>query len=959
MTISAMRKMTAAAAVCGVILLAACPAAWGADAPAPAAAIVANLPADTVDAGRQAAADLVKLGPDAVRDVVRMVVPQGTGDDAKARTALNGLAYHVTRPGAETERAMVAGVLVESLPAAATAEVKAFLVSLLQMVGKEESVPALAKLLGDADLADPAARALVRINTPGVVPALVQALPTAKGPARGTILVALTELRARPAVPALLPLASDEDATIRRLALDALAAIGDPAAADVLAKATQAGGSFDKSHAKARYLRFAGRLAEGGDKAKCAAICREVIRTNTDARENHIVCEALATLADALAAESLPDLTAAMDSPNRQLRVAAMRLAQAMPGEAVTAALLAKLKQAAPVAQADLLDALSRRGDKVALPAVVEAIRSPEKAVRLAAVEAAGRFTGPEVVAALVAVVQMDQADEVKAAQDVLARIPGDAVLAAVATAAAKAPPAPARIALLQVLADRRATAHADVVLAAAEDKDAGVRAAAIKALGDVADSKALPRLIELLLKAPEGPEQAEASKSVIRVAERNPDAATRADPILAALAKAGANERAVLLRTLPALGSSKALDAVVADTKSEDMTIQGAAVRALADWRSADGAAPPLLNLARTLTQTTHQTIALRGYVRVVGLPSGRPAAQTVRMYEDALAAAKRPDEKRLVLGGLSAVRAVESLKVVATLLDDKDLGKEAAAAAVRIVLPQKEGQKPLQGAEVADILRKAAGVTKDDKVRKQIEDHLGPAAKPKVMKAPVETPAKPDAAPAAPKADAPAVAKPDAEGFVPLFNGKDLTGWVGAKAGYTVENGVLVCLKESSGNLYTEKPYANFVIRFEFKLTAGANNGLGIRVPMNGHASVAGMEIQILDDSAPAYKNLKPYQMNGSIYNVMPAKTGHLKPVGEWNTEEVTADGRRVTVKLNGETIVEGDLDQLSAAPAPDGKPHPGLKNVTGHLCWCGHGSRVEFRSIRIKELPATPAK
>jgi hypothetical protein len=193
------------------------------------------------------------------------------------------------------------------------------------------------------------------------------------------------------------------------------------------------------------------------------------------------------------------------------------------------------------------------------------------------------------------------------------------------------------------------------------------------------------------------------------------------------------------------------------------------------------------------------------------------------------------------------------------------------------------------------------------------------------------------------------------DEKGFVSLFDGKTLEGWTGAVKGYTVEDGNLVCIKEKGGNLYTEKEYSDFVLRFEFKLEPGANNGLGIRAPLQGDAAYVGMELQILDDSAPQYKDkLQPYQYHGSVYGVAPAKRGYLKPVGLWNQQEVTCVGRHVKVVLNGETIVDVDLDKV----APEGKTidkgnHPGLKRTSGHIGFLGHGSRVEFRKIRLKEI------
>jgi hypothetical protein len=197
------------------------------------------------------------------------------------------------------------------------------------------------------------------------------------------------------------------------------------------------------------------------------------------------------------------------------------------------------------------------------------------------------------------------------------------------------------------------------------------------------------------------------------------------------------------------------------------------------------------------------------------------------------------------------------------------------------------------------------------------------------------------------------------DDKGVVSLFDGKTLKGWIDSDKkepkGYAIENGVLVCLKSGGGNLYTEKEYADFVFRFEFKLETNANNGVGLRAPLKGDAAYVGMESQILDDSGPAYKDkLQPYQYHGSIYGVAAAKTGYLKPVGEWNSEEITCHGRHVKVVLNGETIVDVDLDK--AAPdgkTIDGKNHPGLKRDRGHIGFLGHGARIEFRNLRIKEI------
>ncbi len=189
---------------------------------------------------------------------------------------------------------------------------------------------------------------------------------------------------------------------------------------------------------------------------------------------------------------------------------------------------------------------------------------------------------------------------------------------------------------------------------------------------------------------------------------------------------------------------------------------------------------------------------------------------------------------------------------------------------------------------------------------------------------------------------------------GFKSLFNGKNLDGWVGNKTDYVVENKQMVIYphRGGSGNLFTEREYDNFTFRFEFQLTPGANNGLGIHTALTGNAAYQGKEIQILDNTAEVYKNLKPYQYHGSVYGVIPAKRGFLRPVGEWNEEEVTVKGSHIQVKLNGTTIVNGDYLMASKFGTMDGHNHPGLQKMIGHIGFLGHGSVVRFRNIRIQE-------
>jgi hypothetical protein len=196
-------------------------------------------------------------------------------------------------------------------------------------------------------------------------------------------------------------------------------------------------------------------------------------------------------------------------------------------------------------------------------------------------------------------------------------------------------------------------------------------------------------------------------------------------------------------------------------------------------------------------------------------------------------------------------------------------------------------------------------------------------------------------------------------AAGFKLLFDGVKLSPeiWQGAIDGYPIEQGEIVCKK--GGNLLTCKEYEGFILRYEFLLPSGGNNGIALwTVPQKNGTGISCMEIQILDNSSKRYKNLQDYQYNGSIYGIVAAKrdaekNDFLKPVGQWNYQEITAKGSKVKVVQNGTIIIDVDLDEFKTKPTADGNERPAVHHRKGFLGFLGHGEPVHFRNIRIKEL------
>ncbi|MDH5383757.1 MAG: DUF1080 domain-containing protein [Candidatus Aminicenantes bacterium] len=1091
--------------------------------------LIEKFPAKDTEERDRLASEMIQLGPDGILEACRMLVPPGTGDDTNVRFALSALTTYVSQRGVERERGMYARVVIKALERESDEEIQAFLIRQLQRSGKNESIKPLRKYLSDKRLCDPAAQALLAIGTRDAEKALLKSLGTATGASRITIVKALGELRSKDATKKILKYASSRDDRLRQVTLFALANIGDPRAESVLDKVSLEASSYERAKAPSLYLLYVQRLAESGNKAQCTRICRNLIRNYTAPQESHIPCTALSILADTLGEKAFSNLLQAMDSTNPELRARALELACKIPGEEATARWIAKMEEVSPDVQAQILTMFGDRGDMTALPILQQNLKSQEKVIRLAAIPAAARLGKKEVFEDLMSLLQSDVEDEINAVQQALFGFPKDLVVPAAAKAIEEVP-SPSKVALIEILAERKAREHVDIVFEQLESGDLRVRRAALAGLESLARERDLPRLIGMLLQTTEGRDIRLLQNAIVASSNQIDEKEKRADLLLEVLKTAEDEKQVDLLKPLSRIGGQNALRIVVAKTKSEDSRIQTTALSVLYEWPDLD-AVEELLDICRRTENQKHRLMAVQGYTRLV-LESDLVDGEKLTRFKVALDAVPDHSARGIVLTGLGAVESIGAFRLAASYLDEPALRSRAAVAVARIAFSGINMAQEMSRPERFSILQKAAAVVGDDYLRRRLDDSIGAMLKeeefaplfngkdlsgwkglvgdpikraqmsPEELKeaqaradevmrshwnvvegvlvfdgkgeslctvkdygdfellvdwkiekggdsgiylrgspqVQIWDPANEDEGsgglynnkigPSKPleQADNPVgewntfrirmagervtvylngvlvvddvvmenywerdkpiyptgqielqahggplyfrniyireiprekdrqdlTEQEVAEGFVPLFNGKDLAGWVGDKEGYVVENGRIVVYPErGSGNLYTEREYSDFILCFQFKLTPEANNGLGIRAPLEGDAAYVGMEIQIIDNTAELWKDLEPWQYHGSIYGVVPAKCGHLKPVGEWNEEEVTAKGKRIIVRLNGVIIVDADIEEASTPQTMDGRDHPGLLRERGHIGFLGHGYRVEFRTIRIKEL------
>ncbi|MGI6456417.1 MAG: DUF1080 domain-containing protein [bacterium] len=760
---------------------------------------------------------ILDAGADVISRITAQVLPPAEGDDTNARFALSGLAKYVSQTKNEQQREMLVHALIQALESNEDIENQAFFMSLIQLIGRDESIAPLSRFLHHPQLFEPATQALIAINSPASAAAILLALPEAKPAARPTLIKALGDLRSSAAVHELMKHANAGDLNTRLMTYYALASIGDPSAVSVLRQAYSLSEGYERSQIISSGLLLAERLSRNGSRKIALDLYRSILDREIPPERVNLHSQALCGIVNILGEDAMPDLFAAMDHPSPAFRKTALDLVRQFPGQELTWRWIDKARNSAPPIRQEIIAMLGERGDVIALPFILYALREDPAGSRSAAIQAAAELGNVECLPVFMELLNADLEDEeLTALKTALLQMPGEYSLSVLAARLPQTPPS-VRIALLDVLAERKARPHLQVAFDQVNAQDSSVRRAAIRTLGELAGLNHLPQLTDLLLHAPDN----------------------EVEPV----------KRAVL----------------------------------------------SVLGQARDRNQ------------QVVLLSRQFDKVDTAR--------------KHLLLDLLTSIGGGRALHAALPCLENDELRKQAIDTVLALVLPRGERDRGMQTPLAYQALKKVQQLTDDEEIQERVVKHL--ATQP----------------------------KPDEDGFISLFNGRNLNGWIGDIGGYAVEDGVLIC--KPGGNLYTDTEYKDFIFRFEFKLPPGGNNGVGIRAPLEGDAAYTGMEIQILDHDHPMYKNIQPYQAHGSVYGIVPAKRGFLKPAGQWNREEIIVNGREIKVILNGETIVDAHLDLASTPKTLDGREHPGVKRAKGHIGFLGHGSPVEFRNISVKEL------
>lgn len=685
-------------------------------APATVRDLAAQLQEARPEVGRRCVEELAHRGEEGVRQLVAMLRESNDADTVRASFALEALTMHLSRPGAEDARRLFAATLAALLDGGCADDVsRAVLVKALQLCGGDAEVPALARQLGRAKVRDAAILALTAIGTPSARAALVAAAEGATSPDEAFEYVsAFAKLREPSAAGLLTRLLADASPHRRAVLLAALGDLGHAPAAEAMLAGLKSESAVVRAAASGALAKLTAALP---DRAAAVALARRYVAAERSEAS-------LAVLTDAQGLEASLDmlldeaLTGDLVRREAALSLIGCREARGLPERLVAAG-----EQAGPEALASLVALLGRRGEASAREFVRRQLTHESPEVREAAIGALPGFGVEAAVADLVSALVTCRPEDVPAYRRTLAWQQSERFAEEVAAGVPRASGA-AKVALLELLALRRAQAQAEVAFAALGDGEAAVRRAALKALETLARPADAERVLAFLVGCGEVSERRAAMSALTALGRAE---ASVAKTVASWLGRGGAGVDVLLLQTLGRIGGADALAGVLSQLESADAGTRDAAVRALSSWPDA-GASEPLARLVGTTAHATHRVLALRGLIRLSAQADGRSPAERVAALQRVAAQCRTLDERRLVLGALGDLR--DDAAITALILpafDTPELVEEASAAAVRLICPQSPRERGMVSAPAREALTLVLAKCGSQAMRQKAQEQLG----------------------------------------------------------------------------------------------------------------------------------------------------------------------------------------------------------------------------------------
>lgn len=884
--------------------------------------LIRNMPAEENQEEIWVNEQLVGLGADAVHVLSGMLVDPAVGSDLQARYALSSLANYAARPGASSEKRVFESAMLSEIQKDHSQEVKSFLMEQLRLVASDRSVPVLENYLTHDNLSNDALKVLLTIDSPLVASSIRQTVPASDGPQKIALIKALGELKDSDSVEMIQDYAGSDDWPVVRTSLFALSNIGEPGASLLYEQSIEESNGFRRSEIISFYLDYAEALQANGYVSESEAIAESFLNGDTPP---HIKSSALQIRFEANGAEMSNELIEIAQSSEDILAKKALRLLNELEGEDITTSLMDVLKASSEPQKIYFIEALGDRGDVSAVSGLNDQTENGDREIRIAALHALHQIQGeidPELV--LEVLEQAETNQEIQNIEDLLLQLePNETVPVAVNSL----PEVESKIkpVLINLLAVYRANDHKEIVLNEWESDDEAVRVAVSDYLGLTGDEADIDLLVERMDNDLSDEELQSIQSALASVLNRS-DAETERDQLFSNYYNNGSSlQKERLTGLVPYVDGIDHVGILEASLEHANAGVRFASVDVIGQWNSTD--LLPMFNLAVSETSRENQLSLITNFSRIVSR-SDKSLSEKEEHIHKLFSDIDGNEYNIELLKHIAENNERLALQTVTQYLDheNEDIRKTSIRILSEILEPHySEGSEQLNMADgILAVL--------DEEIRDQVKNEMSAIAENQLEnQEELDTENKPV--------------------FGTLFNGENLDGWqvIGSQEAWGVEGGILNTDGAGSGWISTESQYDDFIIELEYRVPEGGNSGLFLRAPHEGNPANQGLEIQILDDYAERYAELKPWQYTGSIYFEQAVSKRVTKPAGEWQAMKVRADGPNIQVTVNGEMVINTSLVQYME----NASNHPGLLRRSGYIGLQNHGERVDFRNIKISRI------
>ena len=882
---------------------------------------LAQLPAENATQYNQVMAELASTGAEGIEMVATMLQPAKEGvRNSAIEYALYGTAAYVTKD--QAMRAEVRKGLKNAFAKINDKVNKAFIMTVLETCATIEDAEWFAAQLGDEYLGNFAARTLATMEgTEKLVLDLMKADKTPR-----IHLAHIASYKQIPEAENILIhwLAEGGDDALKCQIFNAIASCGTSQSVKLLEKASAAADhAYEVTDAYGAYLQLLTKLVKSEPKVAESA-AKKLMK---DDRTN-VFLAGLDLMIQLKGAGATSLVVKALAGPDSEYRYGALRAAEAFADEATYSTVATAYAKASQGAKVDVLNWFGANHVASQIDLIAGATKNANDDVACAAIAAASRIGGDKALEALIAKMDTQNSEAVnKALVAGLLSFNGkinDKFIAAMAEGNKSIATA--------VLAQRRMPAASAKVIEWAKGGDK----AATAALNNIASEKDFNTLCDMMEAGQN------VTPGIIKAISEKP-ATEQVKMVQERIAKS--SKKHLYYPVLAATGANEAVAPIMEGYKAGN--VENMAFKSMMSMNN-DALIRPLFEVAKTDAERKDQ--ALSRYIQLTTNSKKLTPEQKYMNFRNALETKPSVRVQNAALTALAATQTYPAMMLASTYMDNAETAQAAANTVLQIATKHPE----FYSAEVKALLEKVGTTLNDgDAVykRKDIEKFISENKARESHSIIMEL-----------------SAEEKAEGFEMLFDGQNMDKWEGNLAAYEPIDGAMNvnAAYGSAGNLYTKKEYKDFVFRFEFCFVRpGINNGVGIRAIPGTDAAYQGMEIQILDHDDPIYKNLKPHQVHGSVYGIIPAKRIVSPELGTWNQEEIRIKGDNIKVTVNGEVIVDGNIRKACKGHnvAPDGGKtnpytvdhlnHPGLFNEKGRIGFLGHGNGLKIRNVRVKEL------